>query len=277
MRQIPIALVGVLTLKGAILFATPTVATYDLTVEVMWDQSDHEEWAELFEDIVNPHFSHLGGGTHNSSLSIWAPGESVAPGSGMELMQETGWIDIPDPTIVDLSSEFDAHIASGKSWSKLNWPQAFAAGSTTDLTFDVSSTHPLVTIMTMIGPSPDWFVGVSGLDLSRPARSVGSTSGWSDSVVVDLFAYNGGSEDGDEKFSLNGTGLAVHDPISLITSTPDGNAVGRTALNGNQVGRFTFQLNTVAVPEPSALTFFLFSSVLIGGTRWLIRLSKHRD
>lgn len=272
LRQTLLAIVAVHLLGStAVTFADPTIASYGLKVEVMWDQDDHEWWAQSFSDVVDPHFSHLGGVTHNSDLSIWAPGGTVVPGSGMELMQESGWIDHPDTAIADLAAEFETHISDGDAWSMLNWAQAFSPGNSTDLMFDISSTHPLITINSMIGPSPDWFIGVSGLNLSLPVGSANSTDGWSDSVVVDLYAYDGGSEDGDESFSLGGSARDsdAYRAISLISSTPDATAAGRTALNGGQIGRFTFTLNTVAVPEPSAHMFLGIAAICSWGIRWL--------
>ena len=48
-----------------------SIATYDLTVTNFWTQASHESWAPPFSSVPGPHFSHLGGGTHHSSLSIW--------------------------------------------------------------------------------------------------------------------------------------------------------------------------------------------------------------
>ena len=37
--------------------------------------------------------------------------------------------------------------------------------SSTSVNFTVTAAHPLVTLVSMIAPSPDWFVGVAGLSL----------------------------------------------------------------------------------------------------------------
>ena len=49
--------------------------------------------------------------------------------------------------------------------------------------------HPLVTLVTMVAPSPDWFVGVSGLSLI-----VGGD--WASELSVPLQAYDAGTDSG---------------------------------------------------------------------------------
>jgi hypothetical protein len=57
------------------------------------------------------------------------------------------------------------------------------------LDFTISQSHPLVTLVSMIAPSPDWFVGVAGLPLRRDG-------GWVDSLTVDLYGWDAGTDDG---------------------------------------------------------------------------------
>ena len=60
----------------------------------------------------------------------------------------------------------------------------------------------------MIGPSPDWFVGVSGLSL------LDGQGEWESLLEVDLFPYDAGTEQGTE-FSLSN---AATSPQGVITS-----------------------------------------------------------
>ena len=217
-----------------------SIATYNLTVTNSWSQASHESWAPRFSSVSGPHFSHLGGGTHNSSLSIWQDGGLSSP--GMIYMQETGWIDHSNPATVDLKSEFETHIADGSAYSFLNYPRHFSPlESPVTVSLDVSSTHPLVTLVSMLGPSPDWFIGVSGLNM----RDGGD---WLDTITVDLFTYNGGSRSNDETFLCceNGPLESPQKAITLFTDTPDVNDPLRTALTGDQIGTFTFELEIVS-------------------------------
>ena len=89
--------------------AVLSTATYNLTVQDDWSQANHESWAQLFSNLSSPHFSHLGGGTHNSNLTVWEPGGMSSP--GFIIMQEEGWIDKPSVG-GDLKEEFDLHQAN---------------------------------------------------------------------------------------------------------------------------------------------------------------------
>ena len=90
----------------------------------------------------------------------------------------------------------------------------------------VTTDHPRVTLLSMVAPSPDWFVGVSGLSL------LDAQGDWLASHSVDLFPYDAGTEEGTE-FSLSnaatspqgtiasikGTGKFSNEPIASLTVT----------------------------------------------------------
>ena len=56
--------------------------------------------------------------------------------------------------------------------------------------FRVDSKHHLVSLVSMIYPSPDWFVGVSGLELC-----LGNGS-WVDEKILNLYPYDAGTDSG---------------------------------------------------------------------------------
>ena len=57
------------------------------------------------------------------------------------------------------------------------------------VTFEVSEACPAVSVVTMIAPSPDWFIGVSALDLL-------GEGGWVEELVVELLPYDAGTDSG---------------------------------------------------------------------------------
>ena len=241
MERLCVALVG--PLAAVFVFAAQvsaqSIATYQVTVSNSWSQASHEAWAPPFSSVESAHFSHLGGGTHNSSLSIWQDGGLSSP--GMVRMQESGWIDHFDPEVVDLKSEFDQHLADGTAYSFLNYPRYFfPLEPPGTVSLDVSSTHPLVTLVSMLGPSPDWFVGVSGLNMLEAGE-------WRQEITVDLFTYDGGTRSNDETFLCcrNGPLEAPQKPISLFADTPNADDPYRTALTSAQIGTFKFELQSV--------------------------------
>lgn len=213
---------------------------YKLLVQNDWSQAHHKPGSLPFSLVEQPHFSHLGGGTHDSSLVVWEEGQLSS--YGMIKMQETGWIDEPGSRR-DLRDEFDGFLANGSAGSFLNYPIPnpwFPAGTVTELNFEIEESHPLVTLVSMLGPSPDWFVGVSGLNLREGNR-------WKELVEVDLYPYDGGSRSRDNTFALFGPLESPQQPIQPITDTDD------TLLLGSiPIGKFTFELVT---PQPIAGDF----------------------
>ena len=80
------------------------------------------------------------------------------------------------------------------------------------MTFDIDDAFPLVTLVSMLAPSPDWFVGVSGLSL----RDNGE---WISTLVVDLHVYDAGTDSGPTYTSPNQNTVPA-EPITEITGLP---------------------------------------------------------
>jgi len=227
-RQIQLVLI----LSVLVSAATPgfsETATYRLTVDNTWSESSHPG---NFPD--DAHFSWIGGGSHSSAISFWNDGVLATP--GIVQMAENGRTDI-------LVSEVEAAVTSGSADVVLNWQHWFCPTGTTNpscgslvVEFEMDDAFPLVTLVTMLGPTPDWFVGVSGLPLH-------DGNDWIDTVIVDLRPYDGGSRD-QNIFELGGPLTTPPDPVSLIT-TQSGQLVGPGSL-----GTFRFEL-IAAAPVPS--------------------------
>ncbi len=200
--------------------AAAQVERYRVTVEVTWSEASHPGLVP-----GDAHFSWVGGATHDASVSFWSEGEVASP--GMVEMAETG------ATLV-LEAEVAAAIQAGSAGSVLAWHHWFCPPATTNpwcgatvVEFDVDAAHPLVTLVSMLGPSPDWFVGVDGLPLH-------DGSDWVDQLSVDLYPYDGGTRSAN-LFALGGPLTSPPDPIELITDAT-GQLIGPGLL-----GRFHFQ------------------------------------
>ena len=147
------------------------------------------------------HFTTLIGAVHNGSVTFWSSGGTAS--AGIESMAEVGGTSA-------LKSEINA---SSNALAVIE--QSIASGGTATATVDIAVTtaHPLVTLVTMIAPSPDWFVGVSGLSLRNA-----TDDGWQPSLTVDLFPYDAGTEEGTE-FSLNNAATSPQGTITSIKGT----------------------------------------------------------
>jgi hypothetical protein len=99
---------------------------------------------------------------------------------------------------------------------------------TVSLSFEVTRSHPLVTLVTMVAPSPDWFVGVHDLNLIQ-------NGDWVSSLTVDLDPYDAGTDSGTTYQSPDRE-TNPRQTIQRITGAP-------FAVNGTvaKLGTYTFQ------------------------------------
>jgi hypothetical protein len=151
------------------------VARYRVTFEATWDASTHPT-----DFPPNPHFSGLIGGTHRASVSFWQPGGLAT--EGIRLMAERG-----RQSPLDL--EVDAAIRAGHAQNLLVGGDVPSSPGSRSLEFEVTPGYPLVTLVTMVAPSPDWFVGVSGLSLLEGGD-------WVAERTVELFPWDAGTDSG---------------------------------------------------------------------------------
>ena len=218
------------------LFAVPALAqstaTYEVVFESTWSATTHPD-----DFPPNPHFSGLVGATHTPDASLWSVGGISSP--GMERMAETG-----SKTI--LLAEADALVSAGHAGQALSGGFIGLSPGSVAMTFTVTSDHPAVTLVSMIAPSPDWFVGTEGLDLRDGSE-------WQSEAVVDLYVYDAGTDSGPSYTSPD-LDTQPREPIARIDAAPF--VVGGMT---RPVGTYTFSLQGVVDTEeaPSATGFAL--------------------
>ena len=162
------------------------------------------------------HFSPLIGGVHNATATFLEAGGTATP--GVESMAERG-------RTATLTKEVEAAGSNALSVPR----KESGSGATESSTFDsvtLTAHHPRITLLSMIAPSPDWFVGVSGLSL------LDAEGAWVEALTVNLFPWDAGTEEGDDfSFdnaattpqgtitSLRGTGKFSDAPMATLTFT----------------------------------------------------------
>lgn len=178
---------------------TETSARYELTFEASWSQTTH---ADNFPP--NPHFSGLIGAIHNEQVIFWERGQPATP--GIELMAETG-------SKSDLRSEIQEAIDNGSAVAMLDEGGIGLSPGEIKIEFDVNSDYHQITLVSMLAPSPDWFVGVHNLNLR-------DENGFIESSVIELALYDAGTDSGP----LYTSGNDDTDPagtITRLTTNPD--------------------------------------------------------
>ena len=170
-------------------------ATFTVTFDATWSAATHPE---AFPG--GAHFSPLAGAAHATDASLWSAGDVAS--DGIRSMAETG-------ATAALRAEVEA---LGGAALYAQGGEVRRSPGTAQWTVRVSEDRPAVSVVTMIAPSPDWFVGVDGLDLR-------DGDGWADRVVVDLAAYDAGTDSGETYTAANAPTMP-REPIALVDYAP---------------------------------------------------------
>ncbi len=177
--------------------AEPT-ATYRVTFEGTWTAATHPT---SFPN--NPHFSGLIGGTHSDRVVFWEPGGMASP--GIEAMAEQG-------SQSPLDAEIQAAIGAGTAEGLISGGGVNPSPGTVTVEFQVGRDFPLVTLVSMIAPSPDWFVGVHGLSLIE-------NGDWVSEATRPLLPYDAGTDSGTTYRSPDAD-TSPREPISRLEGPP---------------------------------------------------------
>ncbi len=129
---------------------------------------------------VGAHFSGLIGASHVDGYALFR--EGAMPSVGLERLSETG-------RHTPLDGEVRTAITAGRAGMLFESGPLKDFGDSIVTTITVDAKFPLVSLVAMIAPSPDWFAGVASVDL----REMG---GWAARKSVDLIAYDSGGDDG---------------------------------------------------------------------------------
>lgn len=216
-------LAGMLVWAAAPALAASPTALYSITFDASWTAQTHP-----VNFPATPHFSPLVGITHNDQVVFWQVGALAS--DGIENMAELG-------ASSPLANEMAAAVVAGDAENALAGSSILSPGQEEVLTL-ASLAYSRVTLVTMIAPSPDWFLGVSGLDLLSP----GPEGDWIAELVVELHAYDAGTDSGVVYTSPDDDTVPA-ETISLLTSSPFEGAV--------PLGTFTItRLDNPAEPLP---------------------------
>lgn len=238
MKPIVLAYLTLIVSLAAAGLAQADTEMYRVTFDAEWSAATHPT-----DFPATAHLSGLIGGSHTSAVTFWALGGLAS--AGIESMAETG----QKPLLTD---EVNAAITAGDAYALLSGGGINPSPGSVQYDFTMDSAYPLVTLVSMIAPSPDWFVGVSGLPLH-------DGNGWQNNVLVDLWPYDAGTDSGVTFDSANAD-TNPQDPIAQITGYP---------FTGTpRIGTFTFTI----IPEPGTLAL-----LVVGGMLALRRRKRTRN
>ncbi len=166
-------------------------ARYTLEVTGKWKQPE-------FAIPASVHFTAVIGMVHNDKIEMWKENELAS--KGVENIAESG---NPFPILTDI----DMAIAAGKAISVLVITAPAPTG-TSSLNIYCNSNYSYLSLETMLAPTPDWFTGISGLNLYNGNK-------WIKDTTINLYPWDAGTEDGDV-FGYNNPASIPQQTIHLL-------------------------------------------------------------
>lgn len=176
-----------------------STAQYSVSFESTWSQATHPHSSGSLP--ATAHWSRLVGATHNDNITFFELGGLAT--AGLEDVAEQG-------NNVQFFNEVASAISAGDANLQIEGPAlATAAGAVSIDLIETTSDYPLLTLVSMIAPSPDWIVGINSISL------LDSEGNWIDEIVIDLYPYDAGTDSGPDYSSPN-MDTDPQDPISSL-------------------------------------------------------------
>ncbi len=209
-----------------------STASYDITFNSVWENEivDPVNGNSTASIPGNAHWSNLVGTTHNANYTMVQMGTLAS--TGIKNVAELG-------NNTALMAEVNAQISAGNAdqWLQEGFSPFAAISSATLSNVVVSSDYSLLSLASMIAPSPDWMIAINAIDLRD-----GNT--WRSSITIPLFPYDAGTDSGANYGSANQPTVPAEAITSLINSGP---------FNNNPIGTLTITLNQVLSVDDSAI------------------------
>ena len=217
-----------------IVFSQST-ASYTITFTSVWENEivDPIHGNSTATIPINAHWSNLVGATHNSNYTLVEMGTLAS--TGVKNVAETG-----NNTVLMSEVMHQVH-TTGHAYQWLQEPfSPFNNISTATLNdVVVTSDFPLLSLVSMIAPSPDWMIAINSINL----RDNGS---WSNDIVIPLFPYDAGTDSGSMYTSANLPTSPNPEPISAL--------INEGPFNAKPIGTLTITLNEVLSLDKQEIT-----------------------
>ena len=172
--------------------------TYELTFISMWNDPN----------VNNRHFSQPIGGTHDADADFWSEGELAS--AGIKAMAELG---DPNP----LSAEVQTAIDAGDADDIILADGIPNSPGKTSVIFVAKPSHPLVSVTSMLAPSPDWFVGLDAVSLCEDGE-------WLEMLMLPAEVWDAGTDSGPDYNSpndpTNPPEAIAHQPLFIENDEP---------------------------------------------------------
>ncbi|CAH2092340.1 unnamed protein product [Euphydryas editha] len=180
-------------------------AKYRMVFEGLWSPQTHPKDFPV-QALWLTHFSDVIGATHRKNFSFWGEGEIAT--DGFRSLAEWGSVGLLERELRQRGSILRSIVKAAGLWHpRLN--------ENTTATFSVDRKRHYLSLASMFGPSPDWVVGVNGLDLCNKDCS------WAESKVIDLYPYDAGTDNGISYMSPNSETIPREKMYRITTMYPE--------------------------------------------------------
>lgn len=186
--------------------------TYKVTFNAFWSSTTHPD-----SFPPGPHFSGLIGASHKNANVLFTPG--LLASEGIKTMAEIG---VKAP----LLQEIDSLIQLSQCGSVVSGGGIGVSPGSVSVDVEMDADFPLVTLVSMLAPSPDWFVAAEDVSLIENHQ-------WVQHKTVPISIYDAGTDAGNSFTSSN----QVENPPKVITliNTPPLATSGVVASLGEMV------------------------------------------
>ncbi|MFI1745932.1 T9SS type A sorting domain-containing protein [Thalassobellus sediminis] len=201
-----------------------SIANYDIVFESLWESEINNPTTgiSIIDLPSSAHWSQLVGATHKTENTFFMLNGTAS--AGIKSIAETGSTSTFQ-TEVNTNNDADQYVSGSELGS--------AKGTISINNLTVSEDFSLITLASMIAPSPDWFIGVNGINLR--SGNININNGWKETFTIDLYPYDAGTEDGNT-YSLSNPET---NPQGVITSLSN-----ILPFNANRIGTLTFTYNS---------------------------------
>ncbi|MDH7446958.1 spondin domain-containing protein [Aquimarina sp. 2201CG14-23] len=198
-----------------------TTAVYDIVFTSNWDAHGALPGSA--------HFTELVGAAHNNMVTFLELGGFATP--GIEDVAELGLFS-------DFRDEVNIAIAASNSDQFIEGSNLFPTPSNKTITISdltISSNYPLISLASMIAPSPDWMIAVNSVSL------IDGGGQWIPQITMDLFPYDAGTEEGTG-YSLDNSSTNPHEAISMLSPS-------NSPFNSAKIGTIVFTQKVLNVQD----------------------------
>lgn len=170
---------------------------YTLRLRSAWSDQTHPNWRP-----EGSHLSPMIAWSHGLKDVLFRSGDTAS--KGMEIMAETG----APPTLV---AEVERLTVLGAIYDH-GVGSVFNTPGESEIQIRVSRSMPYVTVVSMIAPSPDWFVTARNIKLLESGR-------WMERANIPAVLYDAGTDSGED-FNSEDADTQPKEPIHMLKNPP---------------------------------------------------------